>query len=424
MKYLFIFFAILSLQFPVITAIFSKYLGCFVCIERRTGSFRRSPNKLNNNVIHLSDCLQSCILTGKNYVAVSYGRYCSCINQKTLSNCRMVTDLECSSHCSYKERCGGKERHSIYKLLSEKFNWAEWTVWEGCSVVCGGGVEKRRKSCQDPNECLGRELTELRKCNTFSCQEMKFITGDRTSYRKLTNVWSTWNSWSACSETCDNGEKIRQRFCYTAPCFGPRLEVKACLEQKCQGKWGWTQWTAWSDCSITRGCEIIHRRRQRWCNLPEHAKNGKICMGAIEEYKQCRKKKDCPINSSFISRGHDGFAELVGNGNDRVSVDLPPKPKKLMDSHNKNILGLVQLLVSLAILVLFSVLILLCAKRFSCTIIRSNGEGKNFKPASSYYRRLHEVPENKEQLLSNEELLNQKLATITEIDEEKSINSE
>lgn len=29
-------------------------------------------------------------------------------------------------------------------------NWGEWQAWQGCSVTCGTGVQKRYRACDDP----------------------------------------------------------------------------------------------------------------------------------------------------------------------------------------------------------------------------------------------------------------------------------
>ncbi|CAD5120238.1 DgyrCDS8810 [Dimorphilus gyrociliatus] len=417
MKSLFTILTILTSNLSVATPTFPQYIGCFVCVGRSSGSFQHLSNKLNNNVIRLSDCLQSCALTGKILAAISYGRYCSCISKKTLDNCLTVKDVECSSQCVNKERCGSKERYSIYKLLLDKFDWGEWNVWEGCSVDCGGGTEIRRKSCRNPDKCSGKELTEVRECNTFFCQASEIINnkGARKKTEKYLNVWSKWSSWSVCSQSCNGSERIRKRHCYRPPCRGFQTVVRICSRVKCRPELGWSQWTAWSNCSSNSDVESSKRHRQ--CNLPKYIDSRKVCMGTIEEYKQCFKTKNCPINSSFI-RGHDSIKTLQSNKRDLIHVDLHATHKSLM---NKKMLDLIAYLLFIAILFICSFFVLFSyAKRFFCIINRSSEEGKNLKPNKSDYR---ENPENRERLFANEEILKQKLATIAETTDEESSNS-
>ena len=61
--------------------------------------------------------------------------------------------------------------------------WSEWSSWEDCSLACGGGSRKRKRTCTNPTPLHGgsycamplplmegeTEPTELEECNTQAC---------------------------------------------------------------------------------------------------------------------------------------------------------------------------------------------------------------------------------------------------------------
>ena len=49
--------------------------------------------------------------------------------------------------------------------------WNDWSVWDTCSVTCGGGSQGRNRSCSNPspqyggNDCVG-DVFDSQDCNT------------------------------------------------------------------------------------------------------------------------------------------------------------------------------------------------------------------------------------------------------------------
>lgn len=59
--------------------------------------------------------------------------------------------------------------------------------------------------------------------------------------------WSSWETWSSCSQSCSKGYRTRRRTCSgpegkSAPvaCRGSPVEYQDCNVQACPGEWMWT----------------------------------------------------------------------------------------------------------------------------------------------------------------------------------------
>ena len=59
-------------------------------------------------------------------------------------------------------------------FFSVNGNWSDWSDYEKCSVSCGGGSQKRTRSCTNPAPAHGGELCtgsdeESQSCGTSPC---------------------------------------------------------------------------------------------------------------------------------------------------------------------------------------------------------------------------------------------------------------
>ena len=62
-------------------------------------------------------------------------------------------------------------------------------------------------------------------------------------YLTVNGGWSLWASWSSCSATCGDSQKIRKRFCDNPPpsgggsnCSGNSSQQQTCDTKDCPGK--------------------------------------------------------------------------------------------------------------------------------------------------------------------------------------------
>uniref|UniRef100_A0A8C4X5W9 Sema domain-containing protein n=1 Tax=Erpetoichthys calabaricus TaxID=27687 RepID=A0A8C4X5W9_ERPCA len=186
--------------------------------------------------------------------------------------------------------------------------WSSWGAWERCTVPCGGGVQARRRTCENGNECPGCN-TEYQSCNSMSCPEMKKTT--------------PWTPWTPVNIS-DNGGHYEQRFRYTckARLADPsllevgrqRIEMRYCSSDGTTGcsmdgdllrsgrfsahtiNGAWSSWSAWSQCS--RDCNRGIRSRKRVCNNPEPKYGGMPCLGPSLEYQECN-ITPCPVDGDW-----------------------------------------------------------------------------------------------------------------------------
>ncbi|XP_041806260.1 semaphorin-5B isoform X1 [Chelmon rostratus] len=233
--------------------------------------------------------------------------------------------------------------------------WSPWGSWTKCSTECGGGVHSRVRTCENGNSCPGCAL-EYKACNLEACPEVKrntpwtpwmpvnvtqggarqeqrmrymcrahlsdphelqigrrkvetrFCPNDGTAacetdtlveellktpvVRVAGTGWSSWETWSTCSQSCAKGYRTRRRTCggpegKSAPvaCRGSPVEYQDCNVQACPVKGAWSCWSSWSQCSV--GCGGGHYQRTRSCNSPAPANGGDICIGLHTEEALC-----------------------------------------------------------------------------------------------------------------------------------------
>ncbi|XP_066275229.1 SCO-spondin-like [Branchiostoma lanceolatum] len=163
--------------------------------------------------------------------------------------------------------------------------WSDWSPWFDCSVTCGVGTRTRNRACTNPApanggaDCVGPDQ-ETQECNTGM-------------FCEIDGGWSDWSPWSDCSVTCGVGTRIRNRACTNpapanggADCVGPDQETQECdTGVPCPVDGGWSDWGLWSDCSVT--CGFGTRARERTCTNPAPANDGGDCVGPDQETQQC-----------------------------------------------------------------------------------------------------------------------------------------
>jgi hypothetical protein len=135
--------------------------------------------------------------------------------------------------------------------------------------------------CEGPVE-------ELRACNTFQC----YMVG-----QPVDCVWEEWGAWSACSVSCgDGGEKARYRTIKVHPKFGGQacagensVEVASCEEAPCHATryCTWSEWAPWSACSVS--CDGGQKSRQKTLQVETGSAAGSLVNSADQNLIELRK---------------------------------------------------------------------------------------------------------------------------------------
>ncbi|XP_022098999.1 SCO-spondin-like, partial [Acanthaster planci] len=150
------------------------------------------------------------------------------------NNCTCVKGImECTT-----ERC----RETVTKAPSCQASgtcainctWNDWAEWSTCSRSCGLGLVRRTRSYNPAmfggKECNNKNNTiETRPCSLLACP--------------VNGGYSQWSQWSNCTMSCDGGETQRIRKCNNPtpknggePCWGPAKETKTCNSGPCGPK--------------------------------------------------------------------------------------------------------------------------------------------------------------------------------------------
>eukprot|EP00435_Cladocopium_sp_Y103_P008021 s933_g2.t1 len=145
-----------------------------------------------------------------------------------------------------------------------------WEMWGSCTEACEGGVEERKRGVMEGSAsshgagCDGA-LVAVRSCNTQSCNQDW----------PVNCKWAKWGQWSACSKCA--GQKTRSRRVArtvttaqrTPECGGRRCEAGNAEEvakcpRNCLGEpiCEWSDWSAFSPCSVSCGCGRKKRTRR------------------------------------------------------------------------------------------------------------------------------------------------------------------
>lgn len=181
--------------------------------------------------------------------------------------------------------------------------WTEYTNSGTCSLPCGGGQQLQTRTCSNPVtanggvDCVG-SATRFLSCNVFACPAgTPPPAGGGTG--SMDGGWSDWVDAGVCSKTCGGGLKPQTRTCTNptpanggANCIGSATQEIVCNTQACAVDGGWSQWFNQAECSKTCGGGL--QNQIRYCNSPEPANGGAMCLGESTQALSCN-SFTCPL---------------------------------------------------------------------------------------------------------------------------------
>ncbi|CAG2214239.1 Hemicentin-1,Coadhesin,Thrombospondin-2,Thrombospondin-1,Mucin-like protein [Mytilus edulis] len=169
--------------------------------------------------------------------------------------------------------------------------WSDWTSWAACSLDCGGGTQRKTRTCTKPApthdglDC-GGDSSASQSCNTHFCP--------------INGRWSDWSPWDTCSVTCGVGTQTKTRSCSNpAPnhggedCGNDDSATQTCTKHECPINGRWSDWSPWNTCSVT--CGVGTQTKTRSCSNPAPDHGGEDCGNDDSETQTCT-KQECPID--------------------------------------------------------------------------------------------------------------------------------
>jgi len=123
--------------------------------------------------------------------------------------------------------------------------------------------------------------------------------------------YGDWFDFGACSVSCGEGVQERKRLCDSpSPQYGgesceklgPSVETKACQMKSCPVDGGYSEWTKFSECSVS--CGGGKQERTRECTNPNPENGGHDCekLGPSSATKECNTAA-CPKPAPVENKG-------------------------------------------------------------------------------------------------------------------------
>ncbi|XP_078378562.1 coadhesin-like [Oculina patagonica] len=206
--------------------------------------------------------------------------------------------------------------------------WSEWCPFTPCSASCGGGVRHRTRTCTNPPPQGGGQDCQGPDSESQKCNTQPCGGGKCTE----------WSEWSDCSVTCGTGAQKRTRDCTGANTLGPETENKECSLTPCPIDGNYTEWTEWTDCSVTCGGDF--QSRSRSCTNPPPQYGGKNCdeLGSARQAQECN-PDPCPIDGNYTQwTGWSDCSATCGGGSQKRSRNCT-NPSPQYGGKNCDILG-------------------------------------------------------------------------------------
>ncbi|XP_038213109.1 spondin-1 isoform X2 [Zerene cesonia] len=201
----------------------------------------------------------------------------------------------------------------------------EWSAWSACSVSCGKGLRMRTREYRLPQKAqmfaCDRQLVSKEMCVAAvpECEGDNNADEEENDFNAPTEdvegicKTSEWSEWSECSVTCGVGVSTRRRHFLNhmgiKKCPLVQVEdTRKCMQPQCTEQeqdisdptCPTSEWAAWSPCSASCGRGV--RFRTRLLLVP--ADRQRDCSARVELLQQrpCQERDDCALDMPTAKR--------------------------------------------------------------------------------------------------------------------------
>jgi len=180
-----------------------------------------------------------------------------------------------------------------WKMSDIDCEYSNWTEWAACSATCGSGTMYRLRTVTTHSEGDGIACSvEDGKDLAREEQKCPFI---EACPQAVDCVYSDWQSWSSCSNTCGGGTRTRARLISTAPehggvdCkSGNMREIESCNKESCDPLVNrdcvLSKWSNFGTC--TAKCGGGYKLRTRAIDVTSRG-DGRQCEGKLQDWEPC-----------------------------------------------------------------------------------------------------------------------------------------
>ena len=201
---------------------------------------------------------------------------------KEIESCNILSTQRCKNESSTDQLANDGSNSTGKWVLGE---WTEWSDSDEVKLKMGVSLQAECSvECGGGVRRVPNPLRQNGKGRFEPCNTFE-----------CPKVWTEWTTWSQCSVSCGSGSHFRSRECMknsnatidleSYECQGDIEEIKVCEMGGCPF---YLRWSEWSPCSAT--CGESSRARVREC---KNSFNGQ-CIGPPSQTEKCEDVKPCP----------------------------------------------------------------------------------------------------------------------------------
>lgn len=269
---------------------------------------------------HICTCLDN----GK----IACAKYCSLRNIGCPEGQELIVPDESDNTCCY---CYDPSATTIKNLISTVTNFFGSTITPLITFPPDVITIKPDQDLLDNCRKNGNLVCDIQASGNFKCLPSSFICDnvqdcqDHSDENNCSDncFYTRWSEWSACSQTCNVGEKYRNRALHPdidldkldCSSFTTFSEVQPCMDTACKIDGTWSKWNPWSKtCSEEEACKdtpFAVQSTVRYCNNPAPTNNGRHCEGIHYKERVCKSTVElCQGNTTCSGNFQISVADL------------------------------------------------------------------------------------------------------------------